>query len=43
MDINLTQKMIEAGKLLEIKVLDHVIITPDSYCSMMEDGYANFE
>ena len=32
-DIDLTKKMKEGGKLLEIQILDHVIITTEGYYS----------
>jgi len=38
-DLKLTNKIIEAGKLLEIKVLDHIILTADSYFSFLDNGY----
>ena len=37
-DINLTKKMIEAGKLLEIPVLDHIIFSDEGYLSFAEEG-----
>jgi DNA repair protein RadC len=37
-DIDLTKKCREAGKFLEIQVLDHIIITSESYYSMADDG-----
>jgi DNA repair protein radc len=37
-DIELTQKLIEAGKLLDIQVLDHVIIGHGQYISFKEKG-----
>lgn len=37
-DINLTKKMSEAGKLLEIPVLDHIIFTNESYFSFADEG-----
>jgi DNA repair protein RadC len=37
-DINLTQKMKEAGKLLEIPVLDHLIFGDNGYMSFVDDG-----
>jgi DNA repair protein RadC len=37
-DINLTKKLIEGGKFLEIQVLDHIIITSESYCSFADEG-----
>jgi len=37
-DIAITKKMKEAGALLEISVLDHIIITDDSYFSFNDEG-----
>ena len=38
-DIELTSKLKEAGKWLDIKLLDHLIISPDgNYFSFTEDG-----
>lgn len=37
-DDTLTHRLCEAGKLLEIPVLDHLIITPDSYYSYADQG-----
>ena len=37
-DIDLTRRMKEGGKLLEIQVLDHVIITSEGYYSFADDG-----
>ena len=37
-DIDLTVKLVEAGKLLDIKVLDHVIIGDNRYVSLKEKG-----
>jgi len=36
-DINLTHKLKEGGKLLEIDVCDHLIITPDAYYSFADE------
>jgi len=46
-DIRITRKLIEAGKIIDIKILDHVIIgktTPDNqgFCSMRESGITEF-
>jgi DNA repair protein RadC len=38
-DIKLTKRIAEAGKLLGIEVLDHIIITTDGHLSMKEEGY----
>lgn len=37
-DINLTKKLKEAGKLLEISLLDHLIIAQDRYFSFADEG-----
>lgn len=37
-DINLTNKLKEAGKLLEIQVLDHLIIAGQNYFSFADEG-----
>lgn len=37
-DINLTKQVVEAGKLLNIAVVDHIIITKDSYVSLADEG-----
>ncbi|WP_245237538.1 JAB domain-containing protein [Paenibacillus ihuae] len=37
-DIQLTKRFAEAGVLLGIELLDHVITTTDSYCSLKERG-----
>lgn len=37
-DINITQKIKEAGKTLSIQLLDHLIITQDSYFSFSDEG-----
>lgn len=37
-DIRLTKKLLEIGKLMEIKVIDHVIIGKDKYYSFLENG-----
>lgn len=35
-DKELTARLAEAGKILGVPVLDHVIVTPDTYCSLLE-------
>lgn len=35
-DISLTRKMVEAGKLMEIQVFDHIIIAGDKFTSLVE-------
>ncbi len=37
-DIDLTKKMKEAGKLLEIPVLDHIIFSDEGFLSFADDG-----
>lgn len=37
-DINITQKIKEAGKILNIQLLDHIIITQNSYFSFSDSG-----
>jgi DNA repair protein RadC len=40
-DIDLTQKIKEAGKWMDIKVLDHLIISPDDggFYSLADEGF----
>ena len=39
-DLNVTKKLIDAGKLLDIKVLDHLIISSNGkYLSFADEGY----
>lgn len=37
-DIKITDRLCEAGKLLDIKVLDHVVISESDYYSFRENG-----
>ncbi|WAC41065.1 JAB domain-containing protein [Pedobacter sp. SL55] len=37
-DIRITEKLKQAGKLLEIEVHDHLIVTENGYFSMAEEG-----
>jgi DNA repair protein RadC len=37
-DIDLTRKMKEGGKFLEIQVLDHIIMTTEGYYSFADEG-----
>ena len=37
-DIRLTKNLVEAGKVLEISVLDHIIITQQSFYSFADEG-----
>jgi len=38
-DLIITRKLQEAGKLLDIPVLDHLIITSEGYTSLNNEGY----
>lgn len=37
-DLSLTRKIGEAGKLLDIQVFDHLILTADDYTSLADSG-----
>lgn len=37
-DIQLTKKIVQAGQLLDISVLDHLILTDDHYYSISDNG-----
>ncbi|MEM1118835.1 MAG: JAB domain-containing protein [Bacteroidota bacterium] len=37
-DIAVTKKLVEGGKLLDITILDHLIVTPYGYYSFAEEG-----
>lgn len=37
-DINITKRLVEAGNIIGIKVLDHIIVGKDTYLSMKEKG-----
>ena len=37
-DINLTKKVKEAGRVLDISVLDHLIVTKEDYYSLADEG-----
>ena len=38
-DKRITEKIVNAGALLDIDVLDHIIITSEGYTSFMEEGW----
>lgn len=40
-DMKLTEKLCNAGKFLDIDVLDHIIITKDGYYSFADEGRLN--
>ncbi len=37
-DLNLTKKVVEAGKLMEVSTLDHLIVTDGGYYSFADEG-----
>ena len=37
-DITITEKLKQGGQILEIRLLDHLILTADSYLSMADEG-----
>ncbi|MGJ1204365.1 JAB domain-containing protein [Sphingobacterium lactis] len=37
-DRSLTNKIIEAGKVLDIQLLDHIVMTTNSYYSFRDEG-----
>jgi DNA repair protein RadC len=37
-DIKITRKLKEAGQLLDIQLLDHLILLPEGYTSMADEG-----
>lgn len=37
-DLAITRRMVEAGKLLDLEVLDHVIVTRNGYYSFADEG-----
>lgn len=41
-DKAITQKMFEAGKILEINMLDHIIITDNAYFSFADEGMLTY-
>lgn len=38
-DRSLTQKLVEAGKYLDLPILDHIIVTYDGYYSFADEGF----
>lgn len=40
-DIRITNRLVDVGNIMEIKVLDHIIIGFDRYASLKEDGHIN--
>jgi len=37
-DVNLTKRMVEAGKFLDLMVIDHLIVTSEGYYSFGDEG-----
>ena len=37
-DVLITKNLIEAGRILGVEVLDHIIVGRNGYCSLFEDG-----
>ncbi len=38
-DVETTRRLIEAGKILGIEMLDHIIVSDENYLSLKEEGY----
>ncbi|KIU10062.1 DNA repair protein RadC [Bacillus subtilis] len=38
-DIEVTKRLVEAGKLMGIELLDHIIVGDNRYTSLKEKGY----
>jgi DNA repair protein RadC len=38
-DVELTRRMVAAGRLMGIEVIDHVVLGDGRYCSLKETGY----
>ncbi len=38
-DIAITERLVETGRIIGIEVLDHIIISDNSYLSLLEKGY----
>ena len=45
-DVRITRQLVDAGRILDVKVLDHVVvgqdITHSSFCSLRESGLTDF-
>lgn len=39
LDINLTKRLVKGADLLDMRVLDHIILTDKSHLSMADEGY----
>ena len=40
-DLEITQKLVESGKILGIEMVDHIIVSKDSFVSLREKGVIN--
>lgn len=40
-DIKTTEKLMLAGKALSLPLEDHIIVTQDNYCSLVNEGHVN--
>jgi len=38
-DIEITRHIVQAGRILGIRLLDHLIITADTYYSLKDEGH----
>lgn len=38
-DVHVTRRLVEAGKVMGIELLDHLIIGQDAFISLKEKGY----
>ena len=38
-DLEVTRQLVEAGRILEIQVLDHIIVSPKGFLSLKAEGY----
>ena len=41
-DISVTERLVKAGRVMDIPVLDHVVVGSYGYCSMKEHGAVSF-
>lgn len=37
-DVGVTDRLVKAGKLMRIEVLDHIIVSDGNYCSLKQEG-----
>lgn len=38
-DIEVTKRLVEAGLIIGVEMIDHIVLGDDSYVSMKESGY----